>query len=118
MPIVTKRLPSTTNYGVCYDISRSPYTSSASGYEFRFTTRENKRDFDYGLVGHMKWLEDSMGRRFKFAFDLYEFALFDWYRRCESRGFSVLYIADMFEFTSPDQVIVRGAVDHAQKEGC
>lgn len=59
-----------------------------------FSSQPHKEKFDEGVGAHIMWLNDSMKRRFGFRCDFRELAVFNWYRRCETRGFCVYKYRD------------------------
>ncbi len=85
------RMPNTTDYGVCYDIANTPYTYTFRDWEFHFTRRENLARFSDELEPQMAWLSDSLSKRWKFAVEADEVAVFDLYKKVERRAF---YIVD------------------------
>lgn len=75
--------------GVCYDLSRSPYTAQYKDFTFAFSTPRNKRKFEDNVMARVEWLEDSLTRRFHFHVSLPMLAAFQLYDQIEKRGFYV-----------------------------
>lgn len=78
-----------TQYGVCYNLERSPFHSTWNGYVFYFSSIKHKESFDKKVSVRIPWMNDSMTRRFKFSVDVSLIAVFQLYTQVETRGFAV-----------------------------
>lgn len=79
-----------TPFGVCYDLTRSPFKSTWGKYTFYFSSVKHKESFDGKLQVRIPWLNDSMSKRFKFDVDVSQIAVFQLYCQVETRGFYVV----------------------------
>lgn len=98
-----------TRYGVCYDLSRTPYTHIAYGFEFAFSSVHHQRKFAENLEKRVGWLTDSMSRRFRFRVDCTLIAVFQLYNQVETRGFHVTD-EDGKVYASVDDVTMRAVM--------
>lgn len=79
-----------TPFGVCYDLTRSPFKTTWGNYTFYFSSIKHKESFDGKLQVRIPWLNDSMSKRFKFDVDVSQIAVFQLYCQVETRGFYVV----------------------------
>lgn len=78
---------STTDYGVCYDISSSPFVVEVDGIVYRFTSEKHMRKFEDDLEKIEDWVNDSLSRRFHTTIRCPALGQLWLYRKVERNGF-------------------------------
>lgn len=94
-----------SRYGVCYDLEVSPYSVTWGGWRFMFSSPSHADRFDKSIEKHIEWLNDSLSNRWTFHVRADEVAVFDLYRKVETRGFCV------YPFESDAPVMKPGRVN-------
>lgn len=97
-----------TPYGVCYDLTRSPFKSTWGKYTFYFSAIKHKESFDSKLQVRIPWLNDSMSKRFKFEVDASQIAVFQLYCQVETRGFYVVDEIRGLKWRERESLILSG----------
>lgn len=97
-----------TPFGVCYDLTRSPFKSTWGKYAFYFSTIKHKESFDGKLQIRIPWLNDSMSKRFKFEVDVSQIAVFQLYCQVETRGFYVVDEIRGLKWRNRESLILSG----------
>ena len=93
-----------TPYGVCYDLSDSPFTFRVGGYQFNFSSVKHMEAFKAKRGVKTEWLSDSLSRRFKMPIDASLLAIFQLYNQVETRGFFVHDLMNGVIYTAADQI--------------
>lgn len=78
-----------TKYGVCYDLSESPFACSTAHFEYRFSSAKHMQKFADNLQARKDWLNDSLSRRFHVSVEVDILAELQLYMQTETRGFHV-----------------------------
>lgn len=93
-----------TPYGVCYDLSDSPFTYRVGGYQFNFSSVKHLEAFQAKLDVKTEWLSDSLSRRFKMPINATLLATFQLYNQVETRGFFVYDLVNGVIYMAADQI--------------
>lgn len=78
-----------TKYGVCYDLSESPFVCTTSHFEYRFSSARHMQKFSDNVQQRKDWLNDSLSRRFHVSIEVDILAELQLYMQTETRGFHV-----------------------------
>lgn len=100
-----------TRYGVCYDLRETPFVASYGDMEFRFSTRAHSEKFMDEVGTRVRWLNDSLSRRFHVTVRASELAAVQLYQMIENRGFLVRVREEWFE--CPGDLAFRGRLTSA-----
>ena len=79
-----------TKYGVCYDLTQTPYRYEWRGITYCFSSRLHMKHFVRDVTTREEWLDDSLSRRFKCTCHLPILADIQLYANVETRGFHIV----------------------------
>lgn len=79
----------TTKYGVAYAFDEPNFSVYMGKWTFRFSSLKHRERFLSLVSDRVGWLSDSLSRRFHYAIDASELAVFQLYQQVETRGFYV-----------------------------
>ena len=101
--------------GVFYgDLKDSPFKVNINGYTFYFSQKCKLDRFLNDIKVKVEWLNDSLSKRFKMPFDVFDLALFNLYSKVETRGFTYSYDGQYFD--SPPTIKVYVVNQNKQSE--
>lgn len=83
---------SLTKYGICYDLTKSPYTVClwyGQNVIYAFSSEKNKEKFLTRLESNREELTNSLYKRFKVDFDIPLLCDIRLYENIENRGFYI-----------------------------
>lgn len=95
-----------TRYGVCYDLSESPYVADWGCMEFHFSTKGHMERFMDEVGTRCRWLNDSLSKRFHVPVRTDGLGAVQLYQMIENRGFYVVFDGEVV--TCPDALAFRG----------
>lgn len=95
---------SQTKSPVVYNLMDSHFEVDMMGYVFRFSTQRHAEKFEQSASSKVRWMNDSMTRRFHIPCRFDELALFQLYMQIEGRGFLVYDKDEEIWYHSPEEV--------------
>lgn len=78
-----------TRDGVCYDLTKSPYSCVKNGVTFFFSSQKHLEKFQDRLKTNRDTINYSLTKRFGFAVDVSTLADVVLYKKIETRGFLI-----------------------------
>ena len=107
-----------TKNGIEYDLPISPYTTTAGGIKFFFSSANHLDKFIEKAVEHRDKINISLYERFKMPMDMKRLSDLVLYRKIETRGFYIEYKGE--GYTCLDNLTLSGVprIDNSFPRSC